>query len=63
MSLGHHGFTPIVIAMKHSLLLSLAAGVMLCGTLHAIPQSVGGFTTAQNNPGNATLEEWFRDSQ
>jgi hypothetical protein len=50
-------------AMKHSILLILTVGVALSGGLHAIPQTVGGlFTTAPNNPGNLTLEEWFRDA-
>lgn len=47
--------------MKISLLMTLAAGLMFCGTLQAIPQTVtGGFT--QSSPGNLTLEEWFRDA-
>lgn len=47
--------------MKLSVLLTLAISALLGGTLHAIPQTVGGFINAQNNPGNLTLEEWFRD--
>lgn len=50
--------------MKQFILSSLATGVVLVGTVSAIPQTVGGlFTTAANNPGNLPVEEWFRDAK
>lgn len=49
--------------MKLPVFLSLVVSLALSGSLHSIPQTVGGFTTAQNNPGRLTLEEWFRDAK